>query len=112
MMTAAAAAAKTNAELPGFERPTIKAIDKVFAPYLELRDDHIALTTKLKAAKTTWQDVLGAQRENLEKDGDGDPVYVYRDGKRKFRLAIEHSDEKVTCSEIKGSDSDDDGAIG
>ncbi len=107
-----AAAGKTSPELPGFERPTIKAIDKKFAPYLELRDAHIALTAKLKAAKTLWQDELRAQREDLEKDGDDDPVYVYRDGKRVFRLAIEHGDEKVTCAEVKGSDGDDDGAIG
>lgn len=106
-----AAASKKNTELPGFERPTIKAIDAKFAPYLVLRDEHIALTSKLKAAKTAWQDELGAQREELEEDSNGDPVYVYRDGKRQFRLAIEHGDEKVTCSEIK-SKSDDDGAIG
>ncbi len=104
---------KTHGELPGFERPTIKAIDAKFAPYLVLRDEHISLTSKLKAAKTTWQDELAAQRDKLEKDGDGDPVYLYRDGKRKFRLAIESGDEKVTCSEVKGTDSDDDdGAIG
>ena len=110
----AIAAGKTNTELPGFERPTIKAIDEKFAPYLKLRDQHIALTTKLKAAKTTWQDELAAQRDKLEKDSNDDPVYVYRDGKRTFRLAIEAGDESITCSEVKvkkGED-DDGGAIG
>ncbi|HEU02545.1 hypothetical protein LCGC14_0678490 [marine sediment metagenome] len=106
------AAAKANKELPGFERPTIKAIDVQFAPYLVLRDQHIALTSKLKAAKTSWQDEVDAQRKDLEEDSNGDPVYVYRDGKRQFRLAIEHGDEKVTCSEIKSKSDDDDGAIG
>jgi hypothetical protein len=109
-----AAAGKRNTELPGFERPTITALDKKFAPYLELRDEHISLTRKLKDAKTLWQDELAAQRDKLEKDGAGDPVYVYRDGKRTFRLAIEAGDESITCSEVKAKKGEDDdgGAIG
>lgn len=107
-----AAAAKTHQELPGFERPTIKAIDAKFAPYLKLRDQHLSLTRKLKEAKDGWQAELTAQRENLEKDSDDDPVYVYRDGKRSFRLAIESGDEKITCEDVSAKGDDDGGAIG
>lgn len=107
-----AAAAKTHGELPGFERPTIKALDAKFGPYLKLRDQHISLTSKLKDAKTMWQDELAAQREELEEDSDGNPVYVYRDGRRTFRLAIESGDEKITCAEVKAKSDDDGGAIG
>lgn len=106
------AKAKRNPELPGTERAAHPILDEVFGPLLELRESHKASKTALEDAReaaTARMITLDAQG-GLEKDTEGRPCYVYRDGEQHVKLTL------VTATKLSirnmTSDADDVDAIG
>lgn len=83
-----APARKANHELPGFERPVVDDLEAVCAAFLEARDDKRRARDDEAEARAVATAMLADRADELERDLDGNPTYVYRDGARAFALKL------------------------
>lgn len=103
---------KRNQELPGFERPTIEAIDDLAAAHLEAVSKAKTATEAASDAKSA---VLLAMLENskeLETDKDGNHVYPYQDGDTEKVFVLCHNDAlRVRNAKKTGAEEDGSGEL-
>ena len=69
-----------QSEVPGTERPKIEEIDKLVEEQIKAEAERDAVAARVSAAKQGITLLMVENREQLEKDKDGNFVYVYRNG--------------------------------
>jgi len=69
-----------QSEIPGTERPVIKALDEAGETYVDLRDKMQAAVKRYKEeGKTPLIDLMHKNADKLSKNGEGELVYNYDD---------------------------------
>lgn len=68
-----------QAEIPGTERPKIKAIEEAADNYVTARDKRMKLTEQEVAAKGKLVEVMLRHADKLCEDGDGNKIYRFDD---------------------------------
>lgn len=66
-------------EIPGTERPRIKAIDDAAEEYVNVRDKRMEWTKKEVAAKQQLTDLMHKHAEKIGRDAEGGLTYRYDD---------------------------------
>ena len=84
-----------QSEIPGTERPRIDDIEKAMKTYLKWRNQRQKLTPKEKEAKEALMQRMREHADDLEKDEDGNSVYLFDDGETR-QLAKFSIDENVS----------------
>lgn len=69
--------AKAQLEIPGTERPVIKAIETAAEAYVDLRDKRMSLLEKEIQAKENLINVMMKHQDKLPVDGNGCQIYRY-----------------------------------
>ena len=87
-------------EIPGTERPKIKAIDAAAEEYVHLRDRMQTAVKEFKDAKTKLSDLMHKHADKINKDGDGALVYRYDD----MLVQLKHSEEKLRVKHVDPED--------
>lgn len=93
-------------EIPGTERPKIKAIDEAAEIYCDLRDKMQKAVQKFKEAKEKLRDLMHKNAEKVRvADGSGQLVYKYDDMMvqvipKDEQIKVKHVDEDVTVGEV------------
>lgn len=78
---------KAQMEIPGTERPKVKAIEIAADEYVAVRDKRMKLTQQECEAKTKLIEAMLSNGDKLSVDGEGNRIYVF-------------DDEKVVLSEL------------
>lgn len=89
-------------EIPGTERPKIKAIEDAASTYVDARDKRMKLTEKEIECKAKLIDAMQRHIDKLSVDADGNRIYRFDD-----ELVILIQLESV---KVKHADPDDDGS--
>ena len=89
--------AQKQDEIPGFERPKIKAIEDAADAYREIVKSRLELQEDEEKAADKLQKILHKYEEKLvDRDKDGNPGYVYYDGEQPMIATLKRSEEKVS----------------
>ncbi len=79
---------KKQAEIPGFERPTIDEIDALCAEHQKTLERAKKAKVRAEAAKEAAQVCILKHLKKLETDMEGNHVYLYRDGDDELEYVI------------------------
>jgi len=89
--------AQKQDEIPGFERPKIKAIEDAATAHRDLVEKRLKLQEKEEATADALQKILHKYEDKLvDRDKDGNPGYVYYDGEQPMIATLKRSEEKVS----------------
>lgn len=85
-------------EVPGTERPTIPELETAFDEFLKARAAETAAKTKHKEKRLAATTAMRAVVDQLERDENENPCYVYRCDGEETSLALSTSDKLVVKS--------------
>lgn len=86
-----------QAEIPGTERPKIKAIEDAAEAHRDIVEARLKLQEKEEKSAGALQKALHKYEDKLvDRDKDGNPGYVYYDGEQPMIAVLKRSEEKVS----------------
>jgi hypothetical protein len=97
--------ARQQTEIAGTERPTVVELDDVIGDWLDAKDAAAEAREAVKKAREAATDAMREHAERLERDGNDNPVYVYRDDYRELAVKLIRS-SKLGTAVLKDGDED------
>lgn len=90
--------AKTQTEIPGAERLSIKALDAEIVKMIKAHGEKIEANNEYKAARTKAHSLFIVAKESGKIDGD---TYRYGDGELVWDIKLKQPDEELTFKRVE-----------